>query len=64
MSRFDIPHDWSAEQALAVWEFLDAVTRRVWKCYEPQVVEYLKNDHNKEHNSHVVMIDPNNPPPF
>ncbi len=64
MSRFDIPQDWSAEQALAVWEFLDEVTRRVWECYEPQIVEYLKNDHYKEIDSRPVTADPDDPIPF
>ena len=28
-----IPHDWSADQALAVVDFLERLAERIWSCY-------------------------------
>jgi len=36
-----IPQNWSAEQALAVWELLDAIVDRVWDRYESAIIERI-----------------------
>jgi len=37
-----IPDDWSPEQALAVYEFLDELRDRVWDLYQEPIIEQLK----------------------
>jgi hypothetical protein len=37
-----IPDDWSPEQALAVYEFLDELRDRVWDLYHEPITEQLK----------------------
>ena len=37
-----IPDDWSPEQALAVYEFLDELRDRVWDLYHEPIIEQLK----------------------
>ena len=38
---FNIPDDWSPEQALAIYELLDALKERVWRRYELQLIELI-----------------------
>ena len=43
--RFDVPTNWTPEQALAVFSLLDAITNRVWLHYEPQLIrQMMKQD--------------------
>ena len=44
MSQLTIPDDWSAEQALAVLNFLDACYDAIWDAYEQPVTELLLGD--------------------
>ena len=37
-----IPQHWSAEQALAVWEFLDEIARCVWDRYELPIIALIR----------------------
>ncbi len=37
-----IPDDWSPEQALAVYQFLDALSDRLWDQYQESIIEQLK----------------------
>ena len=39
-----IPDDWSAEQALAVYEFLFELQQLIWDRYEIQLYELLRPD--------------------
>ena len=39
-----IPDDWSPDQALAVYEFLDALRERVWDRYQEQIIEQFRAD--------------------
>ena len=39
-----IPDDWSPEQALAVYEFLDALRDRLWDRYQDPIIEQLRAD--------------------
>jgi len=40
-----LPTDWSAEQALAVFEILDELRERVWGHYGPQIQQALREQH-------------------
>ena len=44
LRTLEIPDDWSAEQALAVWELLNALADRIWACYEQPLVALLRAD--------------------
>ena len=37
-----IPDDWSPEQALAVYRFLDELRERLWDHYQESIIEQLK----------------------
>ena len=46
-----IPDDWSPEQALAVYELLDALRDRIWDRYQTPIIEQLKAEQKiQEHN--------------
>ena len=38
---FNIPDDWSPEQALAIYELLAALNEHIWQRYELQLIELL-----------------------
>ena len=44
MTSTVIPDDWSAEQALAVYEFLFELQQLIWDRYELQLYELLRPD--------------------
>ena len=44
MIPIPIPDDWSAEQALAVYEFLFELQQLIWDRYELQLYELLRPD--------------------
>ena len=64
ITTVQVPHHWSPEQALAVWEFLDEVTRRVWDCYELQLVELIRADLDQDDDSQLDLFDPDDTIPF
>ncbi len=37
-----LPPDWSAEQALAVFDLIDELRDRVWDTYGPQIQQALR----------------------
>lgn len=39
-----IPHDWTAREALAVYEFIDALRDEIWRRYDVQLVELLSTE--------------------
>ena len=41
MIPFNIPDDWSPEQALAIYELLAVLNEHVWQRYELQLIELL-----------------------
>ena len=41
MGHLEIPKNWSAEQALAVLDLLDACYDAVWSAYEERVTEFI-----------------------
>ena len=40
-----IPDHWSAEQALAVYELLDALREQVWDHYGEQITERMRREY-------------------
>ena len=64
MTSVQIPDHWSPEQALAVWELLDAVTRRVWECYEVKRIELIETDLDQGDDPQLDLFDPDDTIPF
>lgn len=64
MIPFDIPDDWSPEQALAVYELLDALRERVWDRYQLQLIELLAPDAEQVDTSQLDLFDLNDEIPF
>ena len=64
MIPFDIPDDWSPEQALAVYELLDALRERVWDRYQLQLIELLAPDTDAVDTSQLDLFDLNDEIPF
>jgi hypothetical protein len=44
INTLKIPQHWSAEQAMAVWEFINNVARCVWDRYERPLAELIKTE--------------------
>ena len=42
----DIPDDWSPEQALAVYLFIDGLRERIGNLYQEQIIEQFRIDCN------------------
>ena len=40
----NIPDYWSAEQAFAIYEFLNDIQEHIWNQYELQLIELLRPD--------------------
>ena len=43
-----IPDFWTAEQALAVYEFLDELRERVWDRYGEQITERMRLEYEEQ----------------
>jgi hypothetical protein len=43
-----IPDSWTAEQALAVYDFLDELRERVWDRYGEQVTERMRFEYEEQ----------------
>ena len=37
-----IPDDWSPQQAIAVYEFLDEVREQIWDRYQEHIIEQFR----------------------
>jgi len=69
MTTIQIPSHWSAEQALAVWEFLDEIASLVWDHYELPLVkliraEFQQDDQYQHDISQLDLFDPDDEIPF
>ena len=52
-----IPDDWSPQQALAVYELLDALRDRVWDRYHDPIIEQLRADcENQAHDENPLEL--------
>ncbi len=57
MAFFDIPEHWSAEQALAVYEFLAQLQDRIWDRYEAPLVETIQREIAGDRHNETVDFD-------
>ena len=64
MNLNDIPDDWSAEQALAVYEFLSDLEQRIWDRYELQLYELLRPDLEEGDTDQLDLFEFNDEIPF
>ncbi len=48
MKPFVIPDYWTAEQALAVYDFIDAIRDEIWNRYELQLIDIIKAEHSTD----------------
>ncbi|MDZ7751320.1 MAG: hypothetical protein U5S82_16930 [Gammaproteobacteria bacterium] len=44
MTHPPIPDDWTPEQALAVYDFIDELRDAIWSRYDRQLVELMQQD--------------------
>jgi len=60
-----IPDDWSPEQAIAVYEFLDEVRERVWDRYQDHIIEHFRiGCEKKKDEAHLELFPFNDELPF
>lgn len=43
-----IPDYWTAQEALAVYEFIDMIRDEIWSRYEIQLIEILQVEHSAD----------------
>lgn len=61
---FELPPHWTTEQALAVWECLNALTHLVWERYQTQLLEHLKAELDTPNTNQLDLFDPDDEIPF
>ena len=60
----ELPDDWSAEQALAVYEFLADLQQLIWDRYELQLYELLRPDLGAGDSGQFDLFEFNDEIPF
>ncbi len=60
----DIPDDWSAHQALAVYEFISDLQQHIWDRYELQLFELMRPDLEGWDDDQPDLFDPDDEIPF
>jgi hypothetical protein len=60
----NIPEHWDAEQALAVFDFLDQLCALIWTRYQRQIIEHLELPVDTEHPRQLDLFGPNDDLPF
>ncbi len=58
LNTMAIPHHWSAEQAMVVWEFLDALASAVWERYEQPLITLIKDEIDQDNASQLDLFNP------
>ena len=61
MASIEIPSHWSAQQALATYEFLDDLMQSIWARYENEIIELVRPDLDYEDTSPPDPFDPDDP---
>ncbi len=46
MKPLVIPDYWTAEEALAVYDFIDAIRDEIWSRYEIQLIDIIQKEHS------------------
>ena len=62
--EFDIPDDWSPEQAFAVYQFLTTLGDSLWDRYQIDIVDQLRDSLAKEHDPQLDLLPFNDDLPF
>jgi hypothetical protein len=62
----NIPNNWSAEQALAIYEFLAELQQQIWDRYELQLIDLLcaELDERDTHQIDLFELKDDDPIPF
>lgn len=64
MSAIQIPAHWSADQALAVFDFLNELSQTIWEHYESQLLELIRPELDGNDPSQLNLFDPDDTIPF
>ena len=48
MKPLIIPDYWTAEQALAVYDFIDTIRDEIWSRYEMQLIDIIQKEESYE----------------
>jgi hypothetical protein len=64
LKRWQLPDDWTPEQALAVFELLNELTDILWSRYQVPIVELLEQDHRTGPDPQLDLFDCDDPIPF
>jgi len=59
-----IPHYWTPEQALAVFELLDELRERVWDQYHEQIQEQYRIERGKHDDAQLDLFELDDEIPF
>lgn len=59
-----LPSDWTAEQALAVHDFLAGLTDAIWLEYEEPILELLHGEADRREDDQSDLFDFDDPIPF
>ena len=60
----NIPDDWSAEQALAVFELLDTLRDQVWELYATRIQQHYRLDRQCDPQPDLFCDFDDEDPPF
>ena len=60
----NIPDDWSAEQALAVFELLDTLRDHVWEHYATPIQQQYRRDRQCDPQPDFFFDNDDEDPPF
>ena len=64
MKNIKIPHYWSPEQAVAVFEFIDKLREQILIHHELEIIEYLKEEQGVEFKADPSIDSENEELPF
>ena len=64
MRFYAIPDDWSAEQALSIYEFFNDLGQQIWDQYEPQLYELLYTELDEVDPNQLDLFEFNDKIPF
>ncbi len=59
-----IPHYWTPEQALAVYEWLDELHERVWDQYGEQIQQYYRTERGEHDDAQPDLFELDDEIPF
>ena len=59
-----VPEDWTPEQALRVYEYLNQVTEAVWERYEVALLPLVRPDPSTTDSARTDRFDPDDELPF